>query len=107
MQKRNEAYKKMISGEEYYIVKQFLTFPDSDIPDILQNMGMHSDLRKACRIAKLNPMDTEKLCTKYYYQKVKVHTEMHTNPPRYSPSKWMGYFNFGKLLSLLRPHSYS
>jgi hypothetical protein len=62
MKTKHQIYTRTINGEEYYIVKNFLTFPDTQIPDVLQNLGMHKELLTACRIAKLSNTLIEELC---------------------------------------------
>ncbi|MEP6616606.1 MAG: hypothetical protein ABJA57_08515, partial [Ginsengibacter sp.] len=49
------AYIKQINGTNFYFVKKYITFPEyRDIPDILENYGMHKDFNKACRIALIS-----------------------------------------------------
>ncbi|MEO7960546.1 MAG: hypothetical protein ABIR19_03305, partial [Ginsengibacter sp.] len=48
------AYTRLLQGTSYYFVKKFSSFPDlNDVPDILENLGMHADFEEACKIAKL------------------------------------------------------
>ena len=49
-----KAYTKQINGTTFYFVKRYITFPEyRDVPDILENFGMHKDFNRACRIAKI------------------------------------------------------
>lgn len=48
------AYTKQIHGTKFYFVKKFSSFPEiKDMPDILENFGMHTDFKTACSIAKI------------------------------------------------------
>lgn len=48
------AYTKPVQGMTYYFVKKFSTFPElNGVPDILESYGMHTDFKRACRIAEL------------------------------------------------------
>ena len=48
------AYTKQINGTTFYFVKKYITFPEyRNVPDILENFGMHQDFNKACRIAMI------------------------------------------------------
>ncbi|MGN6605132.1 MAG: hypothetical protein ACTHK8_21930 [Ginsengibacter sp.] len=50
-----KAYTKEINGKVFYFVKKFSAFPEiEDCPSILDEMGMHTNFYKACRIAKIN-----------------------------------------------------
>ena len=49
------AYKKTIDGVTFYFVKKYQTFPEyKDVSSILQNYGMHTDFKKACKIAMIS-----------------------------------------------------
>jgi hypothetical protein len=49
-----KAYTKVMMETTYYFVKQFVSFPDlKDVPDVLENYGMHTDFEQACKIAKI------------------------------------------------------
>lgn len=49
------AYSKSMTGTTYYFVKKFITFPDlKNVPDVLENYGMHTDFGQACNIAKVD-----------------------------------------------------
>src|SRR4051812_13985687 len=46
------AYTKTIDGVSFYFVKKYQTFPEyKDVASILSNYGMHTDFKKACKIA--------------------------------------------------------
>ena len=57
------AYTKHIQGTKFYFVKRFSTFPElKDMPEILENFGMHTDFKIACDIAKItDPLIQENL----------------------------------------------
>lgn len=51
------AYTKQIQGTKFYFVKKFSSFPEiKDMPDILENFGMHADFKTACSIAKITDL---------------------------------------------------
>lgn len=48
------AYTKEVLGTTYYFVKQFISFPEfNNVPDVLENYGMHKEFDEACKIAKV------------------------------------------------------
>ena len=48
------AYTRLVHGKTFYFVKKFSAFPElKGVPDILENLGMHTDFSRACRIAEL------------------------------------------------------
>jgi hypothetical protein len=48
------AYRKTIDGVSFYFVKKYQTFPEyKDVASILSNYGMHTDFKKACKIAMI------------------------------------------------------
>jgi len=48
------AYTKEIDGVIFYFVKKYQTFPEfTNVPPLLENYGMHTDFRKACKIASI------------------------------------------------------
>src|SRR6266496_3878426 len=49
------AYTKTINGASFYFVKQYQTFPEyKNVPPVLENYGMHTDFKKACKIAMIS-----------------------------------------------------
>jgi hypothetical protein len=55
MQNSYIAYTTNVNGTLFYFVKRYLTFPENkDIPDILENYGMHTDFDRACAIAQVD-----------------------------------------------------
>jgi hypothetical protein len=49
------AYRKTIDGVTFYFVKKYQTFPEyKDVPSVLENYGMHTDFKKACKIAMIS-----------------------------------------------------
>ncbi len=49
------AYTRVVQNTTFYFVKKYLIFPEyKDVPDVLENYGMHTDFNRACRIAKIN-----------------------------------------------------
>ncbi len=47
-----DSYTKVVQDQTYYFVKRYLRFPEySQVADILEGYGMHTDFGKACRIA--------------------------------------------------------
>lgn len=56
------AYTKHVQGTKFYFVKKFSTFPEiKNMPDILENFGMHTDFKTACRIAKITDSLIQKI----------------------------------------------
>ena len=52
------AYTKNVMGINYYFIKKFITFPElKDVPDVLENYGMHTNFEQACNIAKVDDKD--------------------------------------------------
>ncbi len=48
------AYTRSVQGITYYFIKKFTAFPElNGVPDILESYGMHTDFKRACRIAAL------------------------------------------------------
>ncbi|MBA3675580.1 MAG: hypothetical protein H0W75_11620 [Chitinophagaceae bacterium] len=48
------VYTKPLQGTNHYFVKKFITFPEyTNVPDVLESFGMHTDFNEACRIAKV------------------------------------------------------
>jgi hypothetical protein len=88
MKMKHQIYTRIINGEEYYIVKNFLTFPDTQIPDVLQHIGMHKELLTACRIAKLSNTLIGELCPDT--ENVVADTHSKDNKPAFS---WLAILN--------------
>ncbi|MEP6595334.1 MAG: hypothetical protein ABJA71_05275 [Ginsengibacter sp.] len=54
------AYKKTIDGVTFYFVKKYQIFPEyENIPSILENYGMHTNFKKACKIAMISNKTTQ------------------------------------------------
>jgi len=54
MEKIYTSYTKVMNGDTYFFVKQFLVFPEiPDLSPILEQYGMHLDFDKACSIASI------------------------------------------------------
>ena len=54
------AYRKTIDGVTFYFVKKYQTFPEyKGVPSILENYGMHTDFKKACKIAMINSREIQ------------------------------------------------
>lgn len=48
------AYTKEINGKTFYFVKKFSSFPEyPHFPKVLDNMGMHTNFYKACKLAHI------------------------------------------------------
>lgn len=48
------AYTRAVHGTNFYFVKKFSAFPElKGVPDILETLGMHTDFKRACRLAEL------------------------------------------------------
>ncbi len=55
MEKFYKAYIKEIDGITFYFIKKYTSFPEyKDLPDIMENYGMHKDFNRACDIALVN-----------------------------------------------------
>jgi hypothetical protein len=63
MEKIYNAYEKKIDGITFYFVKEYQAFPEyKNVSPILRNYGMHSDFKKACKIAMVtDPAVQQKL----------------------------------------------
>ena len=49
------AYTKTINGVTFYFVKKYQTFPEyKNVASVLENYGMHTDFKKACKIAMID-----------------------------------------------------
>ena len=49
------AYRKTIDGVTFYFVKKYQTFPEyKDVSSVLESYGMHTDFKKACKIAMIS-----------------------------------------------------
>lgn len=49
------TYRKTINGVTFYFVKKYQTFPEyKNVSPILENYGMHTDFKKACKIAMIS-----------------------------------------------------
>jgi len=96
MKTKHQIYTRTVNGDEYYIVKRFLTFPGENIPDILENVGMHKNLLNACRIAKLSNSEIEKLCPDI--EQTEVYKPVH-HKPAYT---WLGALNPFRLFPSLK-----
>ena len=54
------AYRKTIDGVTFYFVKKYQTFPEyKGVPSILENYGMHTDFKKACKIAMITSKELQ------------------------------------------------
>lgn len=48
------AYTKSINGTTFYFVKTYQTFPEfKNVSPVLETYGMHTNFRKACKIAQI------------------------------------------------------
>jgi hypothetical protein len=48
------AYTRDVQGKTFYFVKKYSSFPEfAEVPDILENYGMHTNFNLACKIASL------------------------------------------------------
>ncbi len=46
------AYVRTVNSDTFYFVKKYQVFPEyKDVPPILENYAMHTDFKKACKIA--------------------------------------------------------
>ena len=55
MEKIYNAYEKKIDGITFYFVKEYQTFPEyKNVSPILRSYGMHTDFKKACKIAMIS-----------------------------------------------------
>ena len=46
------AYTRVVQTTTFYFVKKYVTFPEyKDVPNVLENYGMHTDFNRACKIA--------------------------------------------------------
>jgi hypothetical protein len=51
------AYVKTINGIPFYFVKTYHTFPEyQNVPPILETYGMHTNFKKACKIAQVSDL---------------------------------------------------
>ena len=49
------AYTKSINGSNFYFVKTYHTFPEyQNIPPVMESFGMHTNFKKACKIAQVD-----------------------------------------------------
>lgn len=49
------AYTRAVSGQTFYFVKKFQSFPElKGVPPFLESFGMHTDFDKACSIASID-----------------------------------------------------
>jgi hypothetical protein len=49
------AYTKSINGITFYFVKTYQTFPEyQNIPPVIGTYGMHTNFKKACKIAQVD-----------------------------------------------------
>ncbi len=47
-----QSYTKVVGDQTYYFVKRYLRFPEySQVADILEGFGMHTDFNTACLLA--------------------------------------------------------
>ena len=55
------TYRKTIDGVTFYFVKKYQTFPEyKNVSPILENYGMHTDFKQACKIAMIHDEATQK-----------------------------------------------
>ena len=55
------TYRKTINGVTFYFVKKYQTFPEyKDVSPVLENYGMHTDFKKACKIAMISDKAIQK-----------------------------------------------
>lgn len=54
------AYVKTINGTPFYFVKTYQSFPEfQNVSPVLKTYGMHSNFKKACKIAQVCDPETE------------------------------------------------
>lgn len=54
------AYVKTINGIPFYFVKTYHSFPEyQNVPPILETYGMHTNFKKACKIAQVSDTATQ------------------------------------------------
>lgn len=97
MKTKHQIYTRVVNGDEYYIVKRYLTFPDENIPDILENVGMHKNLMQACRIAKLSKAVIEQVCPDFERTAIYKHVK-----PDKRAFSWLAIFNPLRLFPSLK-----
>jgi len=55
------TYRKTIDGVTFYFVKKYQTFPEyKNVSPILENYGMHTDFKQACKIAMITDQAIQK-----------------------------------------------
>ncbi|MGH2646026.1 MAG: hypothetical protein ACRDE8_00600 [Ginsengibacter sp.] len=55
------AYTRVVQNTTFYFVKKYVTFPEfKDVPNVLENYGMHTDFNRACKIAGIYDADLSK-----------------------------------------------
>lgn len=55
METHYTAYTKTINSTLFYFVKSFKVFPEwHNVSPVLEAFGMHTDFKKACRIARVS-----------------------------------------------------
>ncbi len=48
------AYVRTVNGTSFYFVKKYQIFPEyKDVPPVLENYAMHTNFKKACKIAMI------------------------------------------------------
>ena len=61
MKTSSTAYVKTINGIPFYFVKTYHTFPEYEsIPPVLETYGMHTNFKKACRIAQIDDPELQR-----------------------------------------------
>lgn len=98
------AYRKTIDGVTFYFVKKYQTFPEyKDVPSVLESYGMHTDFKKACKIATISDKTIQQqlldtLEIKSAQTKVIQINRTKANPVNYR--LWQKSFSYGlKLIS--------
>ena len=98
MQNFYTAYTTNINGTLFYFVKRYLTFPEyKDVPDILENYGMHADFNRACAIAMVD----DEVVRKQLFQELQHIPENTTVVPMHIAKVFTLYNNKTELKNTL------
>jgi hypothetical protein len=55
------AYTKSINGTTFYFIKTYQTFPEfKNVSPVLETYGMHTNFKKACKIAQVDDPELQK-----------------------------------------------
>ena len=107
MEKSYNAYEKTINGITFYFVKQYRIFPEyKNVPPLLETYGMHTDFKKACRIASIDDEEVQqqlagKLGLFECYEAIQTIEPVHYRRPEVYSFK-LPEFHFAFISKLIR-----